>query len=164
MLTLASLLIFKNDVAAARVQRELTETVVLLALLRVLPDPPQRRLEVHYRPEVGVISTKRGFPWRVVPSKKREPPPFLSAGRPVPGRIPSRHEDTGPCPESLPMRGHSCVPAAACFWLQFYAQPICHRTDTDKTYVEQQTTNKTGTHERTTGVGRDRDLRTLGPS
>ena len=69
------------------------------------------------------------------------------------GRIPSRHEDTGPCPESLPMRGHNFVPAAACFWLQFYAQPIVTgQTDT--------TNNKQNcTHERTTGVGRPGRIR-----
>ena len=29
----------------------------------------------------------------------------------------------GPVLEPLPMHGHSFVPAAACFWPQFYAQP-----------------------------------------
>ena len=36
-------------------------------------------------------------------------------GRGGPGRIPSRSKDTGPCPEPLPMYGHSSVPEAACF-------------------------------------------------
>ena len=41
-----------------------------------------------------------------------------------PGRIPSRYKDAGPCPEPLPTHGHSFVPVAACFWLQFYAPKI----------------------------------------
>ena len=40
---------------------------------------------------------------------------------------PSRSKDTGPCPEPLPIYGHSFVPVAACFWPQFYAQPIACR-------------------------------------
>ena len=41
-----------------------------------------------------------------------------------PGRIPSRYKDTGPCPESLPMYGHTFVPVAACFFPQYHAQPL----------------------------------------
>ena len=41
-------LVAEDDVAAARVQREFAEPGVVLALPRVLPDPPQRGLKEHY--------------------------------------------------------------------------------------------------------------------
>ena len=57
-----------------------------------------------------------------VPKASRYPSKIARPGWGGPGRISSRCKETGPCPEPLPIYGHSFVPVAACFIPQYHAQ------------------------------------------